>query len=64
MADENTTNKPWSLEQIIAAQIDEPSQKSCIYRIEQKSLSSPGNDAGLASKFTQIRVKSIEFIGI
>ena len=75
-----------NLDQIITAQVDEPMQKSCIYKVKRAaapdkrspqyfptsresnpSIKLPGNDKGEAErgsqyKFTQIRVKSIEFL--
>ena len=49
----NTTD-PVSIEQIIMAQQDEPNQKNCIFRLQNKEVK--------LEKFYQIRVKSIEFL--
>ena len=52
-----------SLDEIITAQVDEPSQKSCIYQVTVTQSSGPHQSLPpLKSKFTQIRVKSIEFM--
>ena len=48
-----------SLDQIITAQIDEPKQSNCIY---QAAVTDIKQDSGIKQKFTQIRVKSIEFL--
>ena len=45
--------EPFNLDQIITSQVDEPSQKLCIYRIKL------GQNI---EKKTQIRVKSINFL--
>ena len=63
---------PLSLEQIILYQIDEPKQKSCIYKLEKDatftSLPSSniqnadnGTKEKKSMKYVQIRVKSLEF---
>ena len=47
----------WSLDQIQAAQVDEPCQKECIYRLKKTQERGPPQ-----IKYQQIRVKSINFL--
>ena len=51
---------PVNLEQIITAQIDEPDQKMCVFKVEMK-VREP-SDPQIVKKVTQIRVKSINFL--
>lgn len=48
------TAEPVSVEQIIMAQQDEPNQKNCIFKLQNKEAK--------LERFYQIRVKSIEFL--
>jgi hypothetical protein len=48
-----------SLEQIILSQLDEPNQKTCIYKIIVQEKNDEGSQS--REKFYQVRVKSIEF---
>ena len=56
-----------NLDQIITAQIDEPDQKMCVFKVEMKVPQTKGeprkpNDPLTVKKVTQIRVKSINFL--
>ena len=62
---ESRDKVPFNIDQIITAQLDEPAQaqRNCIYRVTQRGekltdkLNGPEKN-----KFTQIRVKSIDFM--
>ena len=55
-----------SLDQIITIQVDEPHQRSCIYktRVKAKTKDNSAEEKtdGFVTKFSQIRVKSINFL--
>ena len=53
-----------NLDQIITAQIDEPDQKMCVFKVEMKVPQAKGEpyDPSTVKKVTQIRVKSIHFL--
>jgi len=61
----NSDRSAFSLEEIILAQVDEPSQKTCIYQmampIRASESKSSGDYSSKNDKFIQIRVKSIDF---
>ena len=60
----NSNKSNFSLEEIVLAQVDEPSQKTCIYQIAMNtgaSKSKEGDRNNKRDKFIQIRVNSIEF---
>ena len=52
-----------SLDEIITIQVDEPHQRSCIYktRMQPKKEGNSAEHEGV-TKFSQIRVKSIKFL--
>ena len=56
------SNGPLSLDEIITAQIDEPHQKSCIYRTKLQAKKDKLELELEVTKFTQIRVKTIKFL--
>ena len=53
------SEEPVSLEEIMTAQVDEPHQRSCIYRTQ---VVSQAKNQEPTSKYLQIRVKSIKFL--
>ena len=62
----DTRDGAFSLEQIIMAQVDEPSQKNCIYRLQVKAQPvnqtvTSGEPKDYTDKFIQIRVRSISY---
>ena len=62
----DTEGGAFSLEQIILAQVDEPSQKNCIYRLQLKAQPANlnmtfGEAKPYIDKFIQIRVRSISY---
>lgn len=68
---QSVEKRPFNLDQIVTAQEDEPeqAQRNCIYRVNQgASKVIQNNTLSLAplnqskNKFTQIRVKSIDFM--
>ena len=71
---ESTRSQPYSLEDIVSAQIDERGQKNCIYQfgyskkpknsVLRDKNDSPQKNAKRTSetKYAQIRVKSIEYL--